>query len=186
MQWGVPGKSFPPVVATYFGDFFHFPLQCLIYIVQKNAQRVIWRCFLSVCDGWKHCLQSQSGHCLKMDHGKIIFTLKEPHKFWKAMEMDLFIVCRCYAAVAHVQGVKFVRLMEKCASLTSIPSIHSGRGRRFGGRCFQQDAAIEEYCPLFSVSQLLGQMATRSSFHSIPYSLCSTFHSKSEVYCFIT
>ena len=121
-----------------------------------------------------------------MDHGEIIFTLKESPKFWKAMEMDLPIVCKWYAAVAHVQGVQFVHLMEKCASLTSIPFIHNVRGRGFGGRCFQQDAAPEEYCPLFSVSQLLGQIATRSSSHSIPYSLRSTFHSKSEVSCFIT
>lgn len=46
---------------------------------------------------------------------------KEAHKFWEATEMDLFIVvCRCYAAVAHVPGAKFIHLMEKCACPTSL------------------------------------------------------------------
>lgn len=50
------------------------------------------------------------------------FNLKEAHKFWEAVEMDPFIVvCRCYAAVAHVPGARFIHLMEKCACPTSLP-----------------------------------------------------------------
>lgn len=57
-----------------------------------------------------------------MEHEKIALILKEAHKFWEALEMDLFIaVWRFYAAVAYVPGAKFILLMEKCACPTSIP-----------------------------------------------------------------
>lgn len=56
-----------------------------------------------------------------MECEKITFILKEAHKIWEAMEMDLLIaVCRCCGAVDDVPGTKFIHLMEKRACPTSI------------------------------------------------------------------
>lgn len=134
MQEAVFGKILTflfAVVLFLQGNPFTFSIglfKCITF-----GKKVSWRYFVPECDGCRCQLQSQSVHYLKMKCVKITYTLKEPHKFWEAMEMDLLVVCRCYTAVAHVPGAKFIHLMEKCACPTSIPiyKMCKRKGKRF-------------------------------------------------------
>lgn len=107
-----PFHFFPPIGLFNFTKFGN-------YLETKLAIDASYQNVMDVGVSFRANLVT---YFFKMEREKIIFILKEAHKFWEATEMDLFIVvCRCYAAVAHVPGAKFIHLMEKCACPTSVP-----------------------------------------------------------------
>lgn len=145
---------FPPISLFNFTKFGN-------YLETKLAIDASYQNVMGVGVSFRASLVT---YFFKMEREKIISILKEAHKFWEAMEMDLFIVvCRCCAAVAHVPGAKFIHLMEKCACPTSVPIYKMCKRKDASNRIL----VLRNTALLFSVGQLLGQMVARSSPQSI-------------------
>lgn len=75
-----------------------------------------WRCFLSECG--KFGAQDQSNEPQNAMWKTYFYPKRDPQVLGNDGSRS-FIVCRCYFAISHVPGVKFIHLMEKLLVLVA-------------------------------------------------------------------